>query len=103
MHDSCPMAGQEGEDIPDLGPDSRGAGLVISTVIVFLLPLASGIGGATLATRWTDGASVDALGQYEAAGLVGGLLIGVILAKLLIGWRLRHREACPVGGAVNHG
>jgi len=96
LHETCPLAEQDGASPPDLGPDSRGAGLVVSTSLVFLLPLATGITGAALAPRWLSAAASQEVSGYQGLGLIAGLAVGVVLAKIVLVLRQR-RQPCPVG------
>ncbi|NLX21469.1 MAG: SoxR reducing system RseC family protein [Phycisphaerae bacterium] len=85
----CPAtcdAPESGEDTPiDSGPS-----LVLPSITVFLMPLASGIVGAFLADRWAGSA------VWQGVGLLAGLAAGVIVARMLIArwWR---PQACPLG------
>jgi len=83
-HDTCPMADTNGNGPHDVGPDGQGHGLLISAMAVFLLPLATGIGGGFVAGKWLAEPSVGSLGRWQAVGMVGGLALGVILARLLL-------------------
>ena len=89
LHNSCPIADADVSDPCDANPDGQGLGLLISASAVFLLPLATGIGGAFVAGEWLAGPSVGSLGRWQAGGLVGGLVLGMILAKLLLALRRR--------------
>lgn len=89
LHDSCPMADKDVNDPHVTNPDGKGLGLLKSASAVFLLPLAMGMGGAFVAGEWLADSSVGSLGRWQAGGMAGGLVLGVILAKLLQAWR-RH-------------
>jgi hypothetical protein len=93
LHHNCPVSeGGEGHSV-DLGPNSRGAGLVVSTVLVFLLPLSTGIAGAALAARWLAVPASGQVSSYQGLGLVVGLAAGVMAAKVVLGLR-RSRPRC---------
>ncbi len=78
------MADADGHGPRDVGSDGQGHGLLISAMAVFLLPLATGIGGGFVAGKWLAEPSVGSLGRWQVVGMVGGLALGVILAKLLL-------------------
>ena len=83
--EACPLA-EPGE----CGPagvrreELRGARFVVSVTAVFLLPLATAIGGAYLLGHWGADASFGSLGRWQTGGAVAGLLLGVGLARLLL-------------------
>ena len=52
-----------------------------AAMAVFLLPLATGIGGGFVAGQWLAEPSVGSLGRWQAGGMVGGLALGVFLAN----------------------
>lgn len=96
LHDACPMTDEDEGDSCDSHPDSQGLGLLMSASTVFLLPLATGIGGAFVVGQWRTESSIGSLGEWQGIGLLGGLISGVILAKLLLA--LRHRGQSMSGG-----
>lgn len=97
---SCPL--MDGADpcngcsIPRCGGSVRAA-LVSASIAVFLLPLATAIGGAFLAGEYLASASVASVGWWQAAGLLAGLAVGVGLAKLVL-LLVRSRQAVSGGG-----
>ncbi len=97
LHETCPMADADGQGPGDVGSDGQGPELVVSAMAVFLLPLATGIGGGFVAGKWLAEPSVGSLDRWQVVGMVGGLALGVILAKLLLALRRRDR-AEAVGG-----
>jgi len=98
MHHACPMADEEGPQNIDLGPDSQGAPFVVSTILVFLMPLAAGIAGAALAGHAGGVSTGESVSGHQALGLLAGLAVGVAAAKGFVALRLRRRRpTCSVG------
>ncbi len=92
------MAGAENPQDVDLGPDSYGGGLAVSTIVVFLIPLCAGIAGAALAGRAWDVSAGMPVSGYQGLGLLAGSAVGIVAARGLIAWRLyRRRKSCSVG------
>jgi hypothetical protein len=76
--------GHEGDAADGCDPTSIGRGVVLAAVAVFILPLVTGLLGAHLADRRWGGMAADGQGWLQLAGLVGGLTVGVVLAKLIV-------------------
>ena len=98
---SCPLmdGGDPAQRLldPEVRRFSEGGALVSASIAVFLLPLATAIGGAFLAGEYLASASVASVGWWQAAGLLAGLAVGVGLAKLVL--RLvRSRQVVSGGG-----
>jgi hypothetical protein len=94
---SCPMAdGSDGEPGRMPGAGRRGTALVVPAMVVFLLPLLIAIGGAYGAGYWWAGDSPGSLARWQTAGAVVGGLVGVGMAKSLLG--LRRRWVSTNGG-----
>jgi len=96
LHEACPMADAADGDLPDAGPAGQGLGLVMSAMVVFLLPLATGMVGAFIVGKWLADSPIGSLGWWQAGGMTGGLAVGVILARLLLASVRR-----PVGHVLN--
>ncbi len=85
---SCPLL--DGADPakhlldPEVRRFSSGPSLVLACLAVFLLPLSTAVGGGFLAGRYLAPDASAFLGWWQAAGLLGGLAVGVGLAKLLV-------------------
>ena len=95
----CPVAKAGGSASDgDGGADLQGLRLVVPVMAVFLLPLIVAIGGAYAAGHWWADASFASLGRWQTGGAVVGLLVGVGLAKLLLGWMGDGRKS--PGGQV---
>ena len=91
MQSSCPM---KTEDSAQDGSQAHFDGLASAAMTVFLLPLGMGIVGAYVAARlWAKDTSTS-LGHWHVIGLVAGLTVGVILAKLLV-WLRRPTKSLP--------
>lgn len=74
----------------------QGRALVLAAFIVFIGPLASAIGGGYLAEAlWGEGSKLPVSCQ-QAIGVVGGFVVGVVLAKM--GVVVVRRFFCTVGG-----
>jgi hypothetical protein len=63
-------------------PEDRGAPLVAAAVIVFLLPLATAIAAAFLGGRFAA-PRPDSVALWQVGGAAGGLLAGVVVARVL--------------------
>ena len=94
---SCPL--MEGVDPESVGTRDydHGAALIGAVILVFILPLATAIGGAFLAGNWWAGPSRASLGLWQTIGAVVGFFIGVGLAKLVFWTR---RRSLPADGGV---
>ncbi len=96
---SCPLLDGADPTQRRLDPEARrfstGGALAAAAAIVFLLPLATGIGGAFLAGRYL--ALVGPVGLWQAAGLLAGLAVGVGAAKLLL-FLMRSKPPISGGG-----
>jgi len=92
MHHACPMADEVGSQNIDLGPDSQGAPFVVSTILVFLMPLAAGIAGAALAGHVGGMSTGGGISGHQGLGLLAGLVAGVAAAKGFVALRLRRRR-----------
>jgi len=97
LHDACPMVNADINDPCHVGSDHEGLGFLASAVLVFVLPLLTGIGGAFAAGAWLAKASEVSLHYWQAVGMAGGLVFGVILAQRLQAWR--RRDGVEMGGA----
>ena len=97
---SCPLM-QDAQVNRWLDPEGRrfsqGGALVLAATTVFLLPLATAIGGAFVGGRYLAPASHTPVWAWQAIGMVAGLALGVGLAKLVL-WLLRPRESVSGGG-----
>jgi hypothetical protein len=98
-HTSCPVAEAAENGRLGTAPLGRGSGLVLACLTVFVLPLATGIGGAWLVGRWGGDGSVFAVGIRQVIGLVTGLAMGVATARWLVA-QLGRRRAKDSGGTV---
>ena len=78
------MAGMDECPEGNLERMPRGAKLVVTAGVVFLLPLLVGILGAYLVGQFatTEGGRVG----WQLGGLVAGLLVGVAIARVLTAW-----------------
>jgi len=82
----------------------QGSQLVLTTLTVFILPLMVAIAGAYFAGRYVIhqydlhgwGLTTTVLGRWQATGLIGGLIVGVALAKLVVPWIGRERSVSPM-------
>lgn len=64
--------------------------LVVRVVLVFLLPLATAIGGSYLASRMWAADTAGSRTAWQVAGMIAGMTIGVAMARL--GVRLLGRR-----------
>ena len=84
-----------------LDPEARrfasGPALVGAAAIVFLLPLATAVGGAYVADKYLSPASSVPLGVWQAGGMLVGLAVGVGVAKLVL-MLVRSRQSISGGG-----
>jgi hypothetical protein len=79
---SCPFDDVADSPNTDAGRERR-FGVPMSAVLVFLLPLLTTIGGAYLLGHTLVLDSPQALSRSEVVGGSGGLLAGILLAKLI--------------------
>ena len=80
----CPLAEDLERASNDPGQARRGSKLVGSAVAVFILPLVGAIAGGHLAgSAWAEN-SFGSVGRWQSGGILAGLLVGVVLAKLLL-------------------
>ncbi len=99
--DHCHQQGKcaatcENPETCDGSPIDSGPSLVLPSITVFLLPLASGIAGAYLGGRWGGQSAAGASSAWQGAGLLAGLAVGVLVARMLVA-RWRRVQARPVG------
>ena len=84
-----------------LDPEARlfstGAALVGASAAVFLLPLATAVGGAYAAEKLLSPASSVPVGVWQAGGMLVGLAVGVGVAKLVL-MLVRSRQSISGGG-----
>lgn len=85
LHDACPVADADANDSYHEHPTYEGFGFLMSAMLAFVLPLMTAMAGAYLAGQCVSPSSVGSLGRWQALGMAGGLVMGVILAKLLLG------------------
>jgi MFS family permease len=81
--ESCPLA----ETMAKAGSaenEHRGARLVLPALVVFIMPLLTGITGAYLAAHWWAQDNFASVGGWQTAGLFGGLIAGILLAKIML-------------------
>lgn len=84
LNDACPMADADVNDDCHQSPDRGGARYLTSAMLVFLLPLLTGIAGAFVAGRWSAASSPGSLDRWQMSGMFVGLLLGVLVARLLL-------------------
>ncbi len=95
--ESCPLL-QDAAKTYEMHRWFRGPTLVGVALVIFIVPLASAIGGAFLAERlWADG-TPEATQRWQIIGLFAGLIVGVALAKLLVHLSRISRHVCNDGG-----
>lgn len=98
---SCPLMDGANPTQRSLDPQARrfgaGGALVGAAMVVFLLPLVMAIGGAFLAGEYLAPPSSGAVGWWQAAGMLAGLVVGVAIAKLLL-FLVRSRQTISGGG-----
>jgi hypothetical protein len=94
-HGHCPVA-DGGEFTEDGQPrlPLRGGRLGMTVVMVFLLPLVTGIAGAHLTGWWLAQNSAVALSLWQIMGLLGGVGVGVMLARCFVTLTRRWRPGC---------
>lgn len=93
----CPILEEAGLDPAETGEVRRGAPLVGTALLVFILPLITAVIGAYLAGRYGTGATAAWLGYWQVAGAVVGFFAGVGLARFVF-WT-RRRFSSADGGA----
>lgn len=80
----CPII--ESLDDADTSSDIyRGARLVLPALLVFVLPLLTGIAGSYLAAYWWARDTIASVDGWQSAGLIGGLVVGILVAKIVLG------------------
>ena len=67
------------------GPFTAG-GLVLASVVAFLLPLLTAVAGGVLVRAWAPTAAAP----WLLAGAAGGLVVGVALARLTMPFLRKH-------------
>lgn len=67
------------------GPFTPG-GLVLASVVVFLLPLVTAVAGGVLVKKWAPQAGA----AWLLAGAAGGLIMGAFLARLIMPLLRKH-------------
>jgi hypothetical protein len=82
--ESCPML-QEAARSYECNAWFQGRTLVATAIAIFIVPLATCVAGAALLPRWA-GVDSDApsIGGWQTLGAVGGLVVGMFLAKVLV-------------------
>ena len=93
----CPVAEHADPETGKFEMPIQGAPLVGTVFLVFLLPLAVAIVGASLVGRWLVDPSEQSLRLWQPAGALVGFLVGVALAKLVF-WTCRRYSR--TGGGV---
>lgn len=81
--ESCPMI-RSAHALYDANPWFRGPRMVLTAVSIFLVPLLAGIVGAYLAQTWWASDAEGSIALWQTVGLLGGVAIGLGLAKLLV-------------------
>ncbi len=72
-------------------------GLAAASFIVFLVPLAAGIGGAFAAARLFATEAAASQNKWYLLGLIAGAGVGLVLAKCAV-WLWRPVRTGPGGG-----
>jgi hypothetical protein len=85
----CPLATDAAPQTFGTREYDHGPALVGAVLLVFILPLATAIGGAFLAGRWLAGPAPQLLGLWQTGGAIVGFSAGVGLAKLVF-WARRR-------------
>lgn len=97
---ACPLMNGNDPLAPLMDPEARrfstGFGLVGACLLVFVLPLATGLLGAFLLGRLIDLGHPARQGWIQLLGLLAGLGVGVGLAKLVL--RLTQPRVEKLGG-----
>lgn len=92
----CPLADPasagQGADGMTLGPR-----VALFSAVVFLMPLATAIGGAWLVGELVGGGWGVSPDHAQAAGLAGGLLAGIAAARAMIAVMVRRRRGANSG------
>ena len=86
--ESCPIAQAAEQEGSPFGNSRR---LVPAVLTVFILPLVTAILTAFAAGEWFAADTAASLARWQTGGLLGGLALGVGLAKLLIFVATRQR------------
>ncbi len=87
----CPLATEFEQRTLGNGEYDHGSALVGAVLLVFILPLATAIGGAYASGRYLADAEGHSLGWWQAGGAIVGFFAGVGLARLAL-WARRHRN-----------
>lgn len=95
--DSCPLAKDIDPEAARKHEYGQGAALVLAVILVFILPLATAIGGAYVVGEVLVGPARAGAGVWQLAGAVAGFFAGVGLARLVFWARRRFASA---GGGV---
>jgi divalent metal cation (Fe/Co/Zn/Cd) transporter len=94
--DGCPVMDDIDPEALERHEYGHGPTLVLAVILVFILPLATAIGGAYLAGHYSAGPTQSAQPLWQVAGAVAGFFVGVALARLVF-WT-RRRLSSSDGG-----
>jgi len=94
--DTCPLVDASDDAAAQRLRWGHGWSLVFAASTVFLLPLVCAVIGSWLGGRYGARLGLTTLGLRQGLGMLGGLAVGVGLAKLIIRWA--RTRPMPDGG-----